>query len=314
MNNKSMRDTFWDRIYDIAKEDRDLVLIDADMGAPSLDKFREDFNGRQYFSTGIAEQNMIAVAGGLAKEGKKVFTYAIAPFITSRCHEFTKLNCGLMKIPINLVGVGPGFSYDDSGPTHHLTEDISIMRAIPNLEIYCPSDNLIAKRLAKKMYCSENPAYIRLDREMLPNLSDQNGISKNREKIQAGFREFGKGDLAIVSTGNMVHTALEVQKYYSDKNIPIGVLDLHQLKPISEEFKKNMSGYKNLVSLEEHLLDGGLGSIIAETIIDNNLLVNLKKRIGLVDYVYAYGGRKNIQELYKIDEKSVINEIDKLIN
>jgi transketolase len=257
---------------------------------------------------------MSAVAGGLAKEGKKVFTYAIAPFITSRCHEFTKLNCGLMKIPINLVGVGPGFSYDDSGPTHHLTEDISIMRAIPNLEIYCPSDNLIAKRLAKKMYCSENPAYIRLDREILPNLSDQNGISKNREKIQAGFREFGKGDLAIVSTGNMVHTALEVQKYYSDKNIPIGVLDLHQLKPISEEFKKNMSGYKNLVSLEEHLLDGGLGSIIAETIIDNNLLVNLKKRIGLVDYVYAYGGRKNIQELYKIDEKSVINEIDKLIN
>ncbi len=303
-----MRDTFWDRIYGLAKRDKNLVLIDADMGAPSLDKFRIDFNGRQYFSTGIAEQSMIALASGLAKEGKKVFTYAIAPFITSRCHEFTKLNCGLMKIPINLVGVGPGFSYDDSGPTHHLTEDISIMRAIPNLEIYCPSDNPAAEALAEKMYYSKNPTYIRLDREILPDLSGRD------ESLVRGFREFGKGDLAIVSTGNMVHTALEAKTHYSGKGIQIGVIDLHQLKPLSKEFKKNISQYKNLVSLEEHILDGGLGSIIAETIVDNDLPVKLKKRIGLSDYIYAYGGRENIQKSCGIDTSSVINKIDEFIN
>jgi len=103
----SMRDSFWNRIYDIARKDRDVMLVAGDMGAPSIDKFREKL-WDQYLNVGIAEHSMIACASGLAKEGKKPFTYAIGPFITSRCHEFTKLNGGLMGIPINLVGVGAG--------------------------------------------------------------------------------------------------------------------------------------------------------------------------------------------------------------
>jgi transketolase len=299
---KSMRDAFFGTVYDLAKEDEDIVVVSADMGAPSLDRFREDFPKR-FFNVGIAEQNMIAIASGLASEGKKVYTYAIAPFITSRCYEFTKLNAGLMKFPIKLVGVGAGFSYDDSGPTHHTTEDISIMRTIPHLEIYSPSDSLSAIEFAKMMNGSANPSYIRLDRKILLQIHEEG------EEFEKGFKEINHGrNLAILTTGNMVHTALEVNKKTSEE---IGIIELFKIKPINPEIKELLTQYKQVVSLEEHLLNGGLGSIISELITDNNLPVKLK-RIGLTDFIYAYGGRENIQKICGINTDSVLAEIKKL--
>lgn len=308
MNKISMRDSFFTRLYDLAKNDKDIMVVSADMGAPALDRFRKDM-GKQFINIGIAEQNLIAVASGLAKEGKKVFTYAIAPFITSRCYEFTKLNAGLMKIPIKLVGVGAGFGYDDSGPTHHTTEDISIMRSIPHLEIYSPSDSEMALGLVDIMYNSKNPSYIRLDREQMPNIADE--FYKDRN-FNEGFKELKKGkNICMVATGNMVHSALNISKYLG--NGDIGVIDMYRVKPVSDSFKDNLSEYKQIVSLEEHLLNGGLGSIISETITDNNINTKLK-RIGLKDFIYAYGGRKNIQTLCNIDEESIAKEISKLLD
>jgi transketolase len=143
----SMRDAFFSKLYDLAKNDRDIMVVSGDMGAPALDKFRRDY-GNRFINIGIAEHNMIAVAAGLAREGKKVYTYAIAPFISSRCYEFSKVDASLMRIPIKLVGVGAGFGYDDSGPTHHTTEDISIMRVLPNFEVFSPADSVIAAKCA----------------------------------------------------------------------------------------------------------------------------------------------------------------------
>ena len=299
----AMRDTFWNKIYDLSKRDKDIIVLSGDMGAPSLDRFRKDF-GERFFNVGIAEQNMIGVASGLAREGKKVFTYAIAPFITSRPYEFTKLCAGLMKIPINLVGVGVGFGYEDSGPTHHTTEDISIMRAIPNLEVFCPSDSQMAGELAEQMYNSNKPTYIRLDRHTLQTLSNEEEIFKE------GFREFGRGKMGIVATGNMVHTALETQKKLKKEGDEIGVIDLYRLNPINPKFKTCLHKYDKIISLEEHLLNGGLGSIISEVITDNDLSVRLR-RMGLTDYIYAYGGRENIQKTCNIDVESVTQEIRK---
>ena len=306
MSNKiAMRDAFFNQVYELAKKDREVVIVDADMGAPSLDKYRRDFPER-FVRVGIAEHNMIAVASGLAKEGKKVFTFAIAPFTTSRCHEFIKLNAGLMKIPINIVGCGTGFSYDDSGPTHHTTEDISIMRPIPHLEILSPSDSKMAEKFANISYNSPNPTYIRLDRKVFPDIFEK--YYKN-DNLRKGFKELEQGDsVAIVSTGNMVHRALEVREHY--KNEKIGVIDLYRLKPLNSYFKDALSKYKKILSLEEHILDGGLGSIISETITDNHLPVRLK-RIGLNDYYYLYG-RENIHKKTGLNVSSIIAEIKKL--
>lgn len=284
MNKISMRDAFFNRLYGIAEKDRNVILVTADMGAPSIDRWRKNL-GEQYFNVGIAEQNMVAIAAGLASEGKKPYTYAIAPFITSRCHEFIKLNAGLMKFPIKFVGCGAGFGYEDSGPTHHTTEDISIMRAIPNLEIFGPSDSVMAGACAKITYFSSRPSYIRLDREVLPNLySEEVDFSR-------GFEELKKGELGtIVSTGNMVHKALEIAK-----NEKFGVIDVYRLNPLGDNFVGALRGSKKVFSLEEHLLAGGLGSIIAETILDNQLDTKLK-RFGLKDFIYAYGGRENVRK------------------
>lgn len=130
IQNITMRDAFLNRLYDIAKENRDIILISADMGAPALDKFRSDLSS-QFINVGIAEANLVTIATGMALSGKKVFIYAIMPFVTSRCYEMIKVDLSLMNVPVTAIGVGAGFSYDDSGPTHHSTEDISIMRTLP---------------------------------------------------------------------------------------------------------------------------------------------------------------------------------------
>lgn len=299
----SMRDALFGTLYDRALEDKEIVIVTADMGAPSLDKFRENIPER-FFNVGIAEHNMIAIASGLASEGKKVYTFAIAPFITSRCFEFTKLNAGLMKLPIKLVGVGAGFSYDDSGPTHHTTEDISIMRAIPHLEIYSPSDSVSAAKITEMTINSQVPAYLRLDRKVLPKIYQED------EKFESGFKEYKIGKkVGIVTTGNMVHNALEVSSKFGED---VGVIDVYRLNPINPRIADTLRQYKKIVTLEEHLLNGGLGSIVSELITDNSLPVQLK-RIGLNDFIYAYGGRENIQKVCGIDTDLVTREISKLV-
>jgi len=299
----SMRDAFFGTLYEQAKKDKDIVIVTGDMGAPSLDDFRKDFSDR-FFNVGIAEQNMIAIASGLASEGKKVYTFAIAPFATSRCFEFTKLNAGLMMLPIKVVGVGAGFSYDDSGPTHHTTEDISIMRTIPYLEIYSPADSICAAKIAEKTIKSKLPSYMRLDRKVLPQ------IYSEEENFNEGFKEYISGkNVGILTTGNMVHTALEVSSMY-DKEV--GVIDLYRIKPVNPALADTLKKYKKILTLEEHLLNGGLGSIVSEMITDKDIPVKLT-RMGLNDFIYAYGGRENIQKICRIDVNSVKNEVTRLL-
>tara|TARA_Y100000310_G_scaffold221576_1_gene223177 strand:+ start:37096 stop:38022 length:927 start_codon:yes stop_codon:yes gene_type:complete len=302
----SMRDSFFDGLYDVAKRDRDVVLVSADMNALSLDKFMRDLGG-QYVDAGIAEQNAVLVAAGMAKEGKKPYVYAIAPFVTTRVHEFAKIELSLMKLPITIVGVGAGLSYDEAGPTHHTTEDISIMRALPKFNILSPSDAIVARRCADISHRSDNPSYVRLDRQSLPPIYDES------EAFEKGFHELKKGkDLCIVSTGNMVHNALEVQKDLKEKGRDVGLIDVHRLKPLSKEFIGVLRNYNQLVSAEEHLLEGGLGSIIAETIVDGDLPIKLH-RIGLEGYHYFYGTREEIQEQCGLDSKSIMSRVEKFV-
>jgi len=301
---KTMRDAFFDELYEIAKKDHDVILMSADVGAPSLDKFRKNLSS-QYIHAGVAEEEMMSVATGLALSGKKVFVYSIITFTVARCYEFIKFDLSLMNTPVTIIGVGTGVSYDDAGPTHHSIEDISIMRVLPNLEILNPSDSEMAKEFAKKVYNSNHPVYIRLDRMSLP-------IKRNYmyyECFDSGFREFKGGkDICIVATGNTVDDALEIQK---ETDLKIGVIDLYRLKPIHKKFIECLKRYNYIISWEEHLLAGGLGSILSEIITDYDLPVKLK-RIGIDDrYCYIYGGRKNIQKKTNIDVETVHNFIKK---
>ena len=299
-----MRDAFFDKLYELAKKDPNIVLVDADMGAPSLDKFRRDMPA-QFVNVGIAEQNAIVVACGLALGGKIPFTYAIAPFITLRCYEQIKVDMCAMKLPVTCVGVGAGFSYEDSGPTHHTTEDIAIMRALPNITIMNVTDNVMASKCAEIACKSKGPMYVRMDREPLPTIYDK------KEEFKDGLTCLKKGkDVCIISTGNMVHKALEVANLLKKQSIDVAVVDLYRLKLVNTKSLLNyIKQSKKVVTLEEHLLDGGLGSIIAETLADNNMNVPLK-RLAIPDkYCYTYGGREEIRRTIGLDTKSVAKTV-----
>lgn len=300
----TMRDAFFDKLYELARKDPNIVLVDADMGAPSLDKFRTDIPA-QFVNVGIAEQNAITVACGLALGGKIPFTYAIAPFITLRCYEQIKVDMCAMRIPVTCIGVGAGFSYEDSGPTHHTTEDISIMRALPNIVILNSTDNIMASKCAEIAVNSKDPIYVRLDREPLPDLYDKN------ETFKDGVHCFKEGtDVCIVATGNMVHKALEVAKLLKKQSIDAAVVDVYRIKSVNKNLLvKHIKKSKKVVSLEEHLLDGGLGSIVAEIIADDNINIPLK-RLAIPDkYCYTYGGREAIRKTIGLDTKSVEKSI-----
>ena len=282
---KTQRDAFFDELYEIAKKDCNVILVSADMAAPSLDKFRSEFS-EQFVNVGIAEQNMIAVATGLALSGKKPFCYAITPFATLRCYEAIKVNVCMMNLPVTIVGVGSGFSYDDSGPTHHSIEDISIMRVLPNITIYNASDSVMAGAFAKLAYESAGPTYVRLDREQLPQLCEPSWDFQNGLFL---YLRQPSSQACVVATGNMVHQAWE--RGFS-------VIDLFRLKPVNVMgLLAEVRHYGEVFTLEEHLLAGGLGSLLAEIFVDNAVEIPLRRMGAKDQFYYVYGGRKNIQKV-----------------
>lgn len=300
-----MRDAFFNELYKIAKEDKNVIIISADNGAPSLDQFHQNLPN-QFFTVGIAEQQMIGMACGMAVEGKKVYTYAIAPFVTTRVHEFNKLCLGAMNLPIVNLGVGAGYAYDIMGPTHHTIEDISIMRCIPNMTIHSPADSATAASLAQISYDNPSPQYIRFDRTGIPDLYSDKKIDFQRGLIKVKEGE----DLCIIATGIMVHQALEVASELQKEGISAGIIDLHRIKPINKDLLiRNIQDYPQIVTMEEHLLAGGMGSAIAEILVDERLAKPLL-RVGQDDkFVFELGGREEIWKAHGLDVLGIVKQI-----
>lgn len=304
MKKISMRDAFFNKLYEIAQKDRDLILVSADMAAPALDKFRRDL-GEQFVNVGIAEQNLVTIAAGLALSSKKVFMYSIMPFVTLRCYEQIKIELSLMHLPVTVVGVGSGLSYDDSGPTHHSTEDIAIMRALPNMIILNSSDNVMAEKFAEMSYELSEPSYVRLDRQVLPAIYSQDSDFRD------GLTSFKAGrDVCIISTGNMVHSAFKVANKLEEHSINAGIIDLYRLKLVNEKLLlESIKGVKRVVTLEENLMSGGMGSLVAEVLADNGRTMPMK-RFAIPDQYYLhYGGRARLQSLCGLDVDSVTKGI-----
>jgi len=304
MTNISQRDIFWEKVYEMAKKDRNVIIVSADMGAPSLDKIRLELP-TQFVNVGIAEQNAITLAAGLALSGKKVFVYAIAPFITLRCLEQIRVENAIMNIPITVVGVGVGFGYDDSGPTHHLIEDIAVMRSMPNITVNTMTDNYLVEAFAEASADIKNTSYIRLYRQNLP------AVYKSKPDISKGHNIVKEGnDYFIVACGSTVYTALETSAKLQEKGINAGVIDLFSQPVNEEQFVKTVKRTKKILTLEEHFLPGGMGSAVLETLADNGISIPVK-RLGLPTskgYCYKYGGIDVIREFYGIDNDTVLKQ------
>ena len=306
----SQRDAFWNRVFRSAKNDRNIVVVAADMGAPSLDRFRKEL-GFQFIDVGIAEQQAIAVAAGLALAGKKVFAYAIAPFITLRCYEQIRVDLAGMNIPVTLVGVGSGFSYEDSGPTHHAIEDISVMRILPNVRVHNMTDSVMAAAFGELSCTLPYPNYVRLDRHVLPTLyAEGHDFTAGLSVLKPGTETF------LIATGSMVHKALAFARELKPRFPELGVIDIYTLPIPEKPFLTALRNAKRLVTLEEHTLPGGLGSAVCEVLADHGLRIPVK-RIGLTfreSYCYRYGGRENILSFCGLGRKDLLGIISKFLS
>ena len=308
MNNISQRDAFFDVIYNYARDDCNIVIVSADMSAPSLDIFRRNLPN-QFINVGIAEQNAILVASGLASEGKKVFVYAIASFITLRCLEQIRVQSAINEIPITIVGMGVGLGYCSDGPTHHLIEDIAVMRAFPNIEIINVTDAFMGREYAQIICTNQTgTTYIRLDKDISSNIYSSFSDYRGTLSLIRGGNEY-----IIITTGIMVHVAIEVLKEL--KREDIGLIDVFKYPIVSEFILEQLKNSKKVLTLEEHFLAGGLGSAINEIIMDAGLNISVK-RLGLdsskgYSPCYKYGGREIIRKTFGLGKdhiKKVINE------
>lgn len=300
-----MRDAFFDEVYNIAKKDRNVIFLTADMGAFSLGRFKKDLP-EQYINMGVAEQNMISIAAGLTLGGKKVFAYGIAPFVTMRCYEQIKVDLCCMNLPVTIVSVGSGFTYGSDGPSHHATHDIAVMRTLPEITILNPSDPIMASACARISYENDGPKYVRVERGKLPLLySEQNeGFANGLSVLKEG------SDMIIIATGIMVHRALEAAERLSKNSIYAGVVDLYRIKPVNAKILIDVIGKcKKIVTIEENSLLGGIGTIISEFLSDYGVHIPLK-RIGTKDsHCYDYGDRDWINFRLGLDTDGIVDSI-----
>lgn len=237
--------------------------------------------------------------------GKKVFIYAIAPFVTQRCYEQLKVDISGMNLPVAVVGIGVGISYATDGPTHQAPQDMANIRALPNFAILTPSDSISASHAALEAYKSPCPVYVRLDKGIYPGLYDVNA------KFSSGCAELRKGKaLAIISTGAMVHQALSVGDELKGLAIIAGVLDLYRIKPLNRSrLLKTIAAYDALATYEEHSEAGGIGSAISELLTDFGLTIPLK-RFALSDSVCeGHGCRAWIHRQHALEVRRVARRI-----
>ncbi len=296
-----IRDAFIHGVLERAEADREVILISNDFGAPALDSFRENFP-KQFINSGISEQNIITVAAAMANEGKKVFVYSIASFITLRCLEQIKLDICVHNAPVTIMAGGTGLSYAEDGPTHHALEDISLMQALSGMEIYSPSDALAAYDTAR--FCCDNPvpAYIRLDKGKMPVLEEL--LPHNHTDFRTSNTST---DLLLLSTGFMTHRALEVAAELKTADISCNVIDLNKIHPLPDALKTLLKTAAKIVSIEEHCSRGGIGTLLGEVLLDSETHPGLKRIAIEPDKLYCYGSRDKLHRDFGLDTAAIVS-------
>jgi transketolase len=313
----AMRDALLGRVCDAMAEDPAIYFTTADFGSPVLDRIRAQYPDR-FANVGIAEQNLINVSAGLAIEGYKVFAYAIAPFITMRCFEQIRVNLALLSkvrsINVNLIGVGAGYSYVVSGPTHQCYEDLTLMRALPNVAVYSPSDHVAAAALFDPCLANSGPKYLRLDAQVLPVLYETNGPDLAR-----GFNLHRSGNrVVLVATGYMMHTALKIVEHLEAATGSIGNLGVIDVFDISgfdgDALEQALAPYAGVVTLEEGFRGrGGLDSMMFDFMARRGLRARMLN-IGVQgDYRFELGTRSELHEQVGIGLNVVSRDIQRFL-
>jgi len=296
-----MRDTLSNTLVALARSDPNVLLLTGDHGYALFDSFRRECPN-QYINAGIAEQNMVGMAAGLARAGFKPFVYGLAAFIPLRVIEQIKLDVAHDKLPVIFIGDGAGFVYSTLGTSHQSMEDIAASRSIPNLTVFSPADQYEMAAVMESAVCLKEPAYFRVGKCDLPQI--------HNSPIKVGIGEVlvvkrSNSKIAYIATGSMVNLA----KRISNEKIEARVISVPCIKPIdSVKFLRAIEGCEVLVTMEEHSVFGGLGSSVAEICSQEHPVFIL--RVGTEDcFSEKCGSYEFAQKEHSLDFESVIKKI-----
>lgn len=302
-----MRNAFIKAITEIGKDDRVILLIN-DTGQFVLRDFDTSYPGR-LINVGIAEQNMVGLAAGLAMSGKVVFVYSIASFLT-RAYEQIKIDVCYPGLNVKFIGIGAGLAYGTMGITHHATEDLAIFRALPNMTIVSPSDPIEAEQATTMAMWTLGPVYLRLAMSGEPTLHDS---SYRMQKEQADLLRDGK-NVTIVATGRIVKNALEAADLLATHHISCRVLNIHTVKPIDRiAILRAAKDTEAMITLEEHNITGGIGSAVAEVFSEHGMKVKLW-RLGIPNiFCRSYGSQEYLYSQYGLTGEQIAKSVLSLL-
>jgi transketolase len=272
-----VRGAFFQTLLDLAERDDRINLIVGDLGFGVVEPFIQKFPKR-FLNVGVAEQNMTGMAAGMALTGKIVFTYSIANFPILRCLEQVRNDVCYHSANVKIVSIGGGYSYGPLGMTHHATEDIAILRALPEMVVVAPGDPVEVRAATRAIAAHRGPCYLRLGRTGEPTIHSSSVSFQLGKAIRV--RE---GDtLTLISTGALLQTAINVADTLAPKGFQVRVLSMHTVKPLDHEAVLAAAREtRAVVTLEEHSIIGGLGGAVAECLAESGELKVPFKRIGL---------------------------------
>ncbi len=302
-----MRRSCLNSVYDLAQRDDRVVFVGSDLAPGVLEDMKHDMPDR-WFMEGVAEQHVVGMAAGLAMEGFIPYVNTIATFLSRRCYEQIVLDLCLHRLPVRLIANGGGVVYAPLGPTHLATEDIAILRCVPNMTIVAPCD---AEEMARFMSVSldwPDPIYIRLAKggdEIVSH--EENGFV-----IGKGITLREPGEVLFVTTGIMTQRALAAAEVLEKQGIQAGVLHMHTVKPLDKQaLFQATAGVELIVTAEEHALTGGLGSLVLETLNDAGHTGGPKVvRLGLPDaFASQYGSQDSLLQSWRLDSDALVDHV-----
>ncbi len=305
MNKIPNRAVMCEVLKEAAAKDRNVVVLCSDSrGSGSMTSFADTYP-QQFVEVGIAEQNLVSIAAGLASCGKKSFAVSPASFISTRSYEQCKVDCAYSNTNVKLVGISGGVSYGALGMTHHSAQDIAAMSAIPGMRVYLPSDRHQTRKLFEALLQDTQTAYIRLGRNPVEDVYEENNVPFEMNKATV----LSEGtDVLLVACGEMVRPIQEAAKLLNSQGISTGALDMYCVKPLDKEgLLKAAKGKRLIVTVEEHAPFGGLGSMVAQVISANDpkKVINL----ALPDSPVITGTSKEVFEYYGLTGPGIVKTV-----
>lgn len=295
------RQAICDTLLARAAQDKDIVVLCSDSrGSASLSRFADTFPD-QFVEVGIAEQDLVSIAAGLARCGKKAFAASPACFVSTRSYEQAKVDCAYSNTNVTLIGISGGVSYGALGMSHHSAQDIAAMSALPNMRVYLPSDRFQTAKLVEALLQDEKPAYLRVGRNAVEDVYTEDACPFAMDK--ATWLREGE-DVAIIACGEMVRPALDAAEALAAEGITATVLDMYCVKPLDKEaVLRAAQKAKAVLTVEEHAPYGGLGSMVAQVVAEN--CPRKVKNLALPDAPVITGTSKEVFAYYGLDAAGI---------